>query len=84
VWDGKALDDPDPGSWPPQKENAMDYLTNSASLSLKNSRPLEKSYDGTILITVACVAIGAVVAVYAAAVSGAIDPNELATMVAFP
>jgi hypothetical protein len=59
-------------------------LTNSASLSWKNSRPLEKSYDGTILITVACVAIGAIIAIYAAAVSGAIDPSELARMVAFP
>jgi hypothetical protein len=67
-----------------KRKTAMDYLTNSASLSLKNSRPLEKSYDGTILITVACVAIGLIVAIYAAAVSGAIDPNELATMVAFP
>jgi hypothetical protein len=55
----------------------MEHLTNSASLSWKN-------YDGTILITVACVAIGAIIAFYAAAVSGAIDPNELATMVAFP
>jgi hypothetical protein len=67
-----------------KRKTAMDYLTNSASLSLRNSRPLEESYDGTILITGACVAIGAVVAIYAAAVSGAIDPNELATMVAFP
>jgi hypothetical protein len=67
-----------------KRKTAMDYLTNSASPSLRDSRPLEKSYDGTILITVACVAIGAVVAIYAAAVSGAIDPNELATMVAFP
>ena len=67
-----------------KRKTTMDYLTNSASLSLKNSRPLEKSYDGTILITVACVAIGAIIAIYAAAVSGAIDPSELARMVAFP
>jgi hypothetical protein len=67
-----------------KRKTAMDYLTNSASLSLKNSRPLEKSYDATILVIAACVAIGVILAIYAAAVSGAIDPNELATMVAFP
>jgi hypothetical protein len=67
-----------------KRKTAMDYLTNSASLSLKNSRPLERSYDGAILATTACVAIGVIIAIYAAAVSGAIDPNELATMVAFP
>jgi hypothetical protein len=67
-----------------KRKTVMDYLTNSASLSLKNSRPLEKSYDGTILVTAACAAIGVVISIYAAAVSGAIDPNELATMVAFP
>jgi hypothetical protein len=67
-----------------KRKNAMEDLTYSASRSLENSRPLEKSYDGTILVTAACAAIGVVIAICAAAVSGAIDPNELATMVAFP
>jgi hypothetical protein len=62
----------------------MEHSTNSTSLSFKNSRPLEKSYDGTILVTAACAVIGAMIALYATAVSGAVDPNELATMVAFP
>jgi hypothetical protein len=43
----------------------------------------ERSYDG-ILITAACVFIGAMIAIYVAAVSGAVDPIDPATMVAFP
>jgi hypothetical protein len=47
-------------------------------------RSSEKTYDMTILVTAACVAVGAVVAVYALAASGAVDPDAFANMVAFP
>jgi hypothetical protein len=44
----------------------------------------EKPYDWTILATAAFIVIGALVANYAVIVSGAVEPSELATMVAFP
>jgi hypothetical protein len=47
-------------------------------------RASEKTYDMTILVTAACIAVGAVVAVYALAASGPVDPDALANMVAFP
>ena len=50
----------------------------------QKARPFEKSYDVTILVTAACIAIGAIIAIYALTVSGAVDPAALATMVAFP
>ena len=52
--------------------------------ALQKLRPVEKTYDVTILVTWACVAIGAVIAIYALTVSGAMDPEAFATMVAFP
>jgi hypothetical protein len=62
----------------------MEHSTNSASLSFRNSRSQEKPYDWTILTTGVCVVVGAIVAIYAVTVSGAVDPNDLATVVAFP
>jgi hypothetical protein len=47
-------------------------------------RPLEKTYDVTILVTWVCVSIGAIIAIYAVTVSGPVDPDAFATMVAFP
>jgi hypothetical protein len=44
----------------------------------------EASYDITVLLTVVCVGIGAIIAVYALAVSAPIDPSALATMSAYP
>jgi hypothetical protein len=44
----------------------------------------EKTYDITILVTAACVAAGAFVAIYALAASGLVDPDAFANMVAFP
>jgi hypothetical protein len=52
--------------------------------ALQKFRPSEKSHDVTILVTWACVAIGAVIAIYALTVSGAVAPDAFATMVAFP
>jgi hypothetical protein len=52
--------------------------------ALQKFHPSEKSYDVTILVTGACVAIGATIAIYALTVSGAMDPNAFANMVAFP
>jgi hypothetical protein len=66
------------------KENTMEHSTNSASLSSGDSRSLEKSYDWTIIATAAFIVIGALVANYAVIVSDAVEPNELAAMVAFP
>ena len=47
-------------------------------------RPLEKTHDVTILVTWVCVSIGAIIAIYAVTVSGPVDPEAFATMVAFP
>jgi rhamnose utilization protein RhaD (predicted bifunctional aldolase and dehydrogenase) len=47
-------------------------------------RSSEKSYDMTILVTAACVAVGAVVAICALASSGPVDPDTFVNMVAFP
>jgi hypothetical protein len=43
-----------------------------------------KSYDARVLFIAACIAIGAVIAVYALTVSGPIDPAAFGSMVAFP
>jgi hypothetical protein len=43
-----------------------------------------KSYDARVLFIAACIAIGAVIAVYALTVSGPIDPAMFGSMVAFP
>ncbi len=47
-------------------------------------RPLEKTYDLTILVAGACVIIAAIIAIYALTASGPMDPNAFTTMVAFP
>jgi hypothetical protein len=47
-------------------------------------RPFEKTYDVTILVTWVCVSIGAIIAICAVTVSGPVDPDAFATMVAFP
>jgi hypothetical protein len=47
-------------------------------------RSSEKTYDMTILVTAACVAVGAVVAICALAWSGPVDPDTFVNMVAFP
>jgi hypothetical protein len=44
----------------------------------------KKSYDARVLFISACIGIGAVVAISALTVSGAIDPGTFNTMVAFP
>lgn len=56
----------------------------SSIASPMRSRPAKKSRDVTILIAAACMAVGAVVAIYALTVSGPASPETLATMVAFP
>jgi hypothetical protein len=43
-----------------------------------------KSYDVRVLFVAACIAIGAVIAVYAVTVSGPMDPAMFGSMVAFP
>jgi hypothetical protein len=43
-----------------------------------------KSYDARVLFIAACIAIGAVIAVYALTVSGPMDPAMFGSMVAFP
>jgi uncharacterized membrane protein len=43
-----------------------------------------KSYDARVMFVSACIAIGAVIAVYALTVSGPVDPAMFGTMVAFP
>jgi hypothetical protein len=43
-----------------------------------------KSYDARVLFVSACIAIGAVIAVYALSVSGPVDPAMFGGMVAFP
>jgi hypothetical protein len=43
-----------------------------------------KSYDARILFISACIAIGAVIAVYALSVSSPVDPAMFGSTVAFP
>jgi hypothetical protein len=43
-----------------------------------------KSYDTRVLFVAACIAVGAVIAVYALTVSCPMDPATFGTMVAFP
>jgi hypothetical protein len=43
-----------------------------------------KSYDARVLFVAACIAVGAVIAIYALTVSGPVDPAMFNTMVAFP
>jgi hypothetical protein len=43
-----------------------------------------KSYDTRVLLVAACIAVGAVFAIYALTVSGPLDPATFETMVAFP
>jgi hypothetical protein len=52
--------------------------------AVEKFRPFEKTYDLTILVTWVCVSIGAIIAIYALTVSGPVDPEAFATMVAFP
>jgi hypothetical protein len=47
-------------------------------------RPAEKSHDATILITWACVAISAIIAICTLTLSGQVDPNDFTRMVARP
>jgi hypothetical protein len=47
-------------------------------------RPAEKSHDATILITWACIAIAAIIAISTLTLSGQVDPNEFARMAAHP
>ena len=58
----------------------MEHSLTPATLSLNRSTP----YDWTIIPTVACMVIGGIIAVYAVAISGPIDVDTLATMVALP
>jgi hypothetical protein len=48
------------------------------------ARASERTHDVTILVTAACVIVGAMIAIYALAVSAPVDPETFATMVAFP
>jgi hypothetical protein len=43
-----------------------------------------KSYDARVLFVSACIAVAAVIAIYALTVSGPADPAMFGTMVAFP
>jgi hypothetical protein len=63
-------------------ESALDERLDP-QLSFERAHP-EKSYDVTILSTVVGVAIGAIIAIYALAVSVTVTPNEFGMMVAFP
>jgi hypothetical protein len=63
-------------------ESALDERLDP-QLSFERADP-EKSYDVTTLPTVLGVAIGAIIAIYALAVSIAVTPNEFGMMVAFP
>ena len=49
-----------------------------------SGRTAGKSYDARVLFVAACIAVGAVFAVYALTVSGPIDPAMFGTMAAFP
>jgi len=51
---------------------------------VRASRAPRKTYDSTILTSAAIIAVGAVVAIYALTVSGPVEPDAFATMVAFP
>jgi hypothetical protein len=44
----------------------------------------QASHDITILVTLGCLGIGAIIAVYALAVFAPIDPSALAIMSAYP
>jgi hypothetical protein len=61
----------------------MERSVDPAVPSVENSRPIARPHDPTILLTIACLIVGVVVAAYAAAVSVP-DPDMLATMVALP
>ena len=60
--------------------------TNADVHAMLRSEPhfSEKTYDTTILVAAGCFVIGAMIAVCALAVWGAVDPDTLANMVAFP
>jgi hypothetical protein len=49
-----------------------------------SGQAVRKSYDARVLFIAACIAIGAVIAVYALTVSGPMDPAMFGSMVAFP
>jgi hypothetical protein len=49
-----------------------------------SGKAARKSYDARVFFIAACIAIGAVFAVYALTVSGPIGPAMFGTMVAFP
>lgn len=63
-------------------------------VSALDQRPVQNSFEKTprfgkpndkaLLLTLACIAIGTVIAIYALAVHRPVDPNELATLVAYP
>jgi hypothetical protein len=61
----------------------MENLVDPTVLSTENSHSLAWPRDPTIVPTVACLIVGAVIAVYATIVSVP-DPDALATMVALP
>jgi hypothetical protein len=52
--------------------------------AFQESRPSERFHDVMILVTGACIAIAAIIAIYALTVSGAAAPDAFPTMVAFP
>jgi hypothetical protein len=54
------------------------------SASFASDRISAKTYDFRILVSVAIVAIGLVVAMYALAVHSGVSPNELGLMSAYP
>jgi hypothetical protein len=56
----------------------------STAVSQIKSCSVEQAYDPTRLPTFACLIAGAILALFAVALSGPIDPKLLATMVAFP
>jgi hypothetical protein len=57
----------------------------SANRSWFSSRRIsERSYDFRILVSIAVVAIGAVVAICALAGHSSVNPNELGLMTAYP
>jgi hypothetical protein len=57
--------------------------SSDSAIACSGSRSIERSGDPTILPTVACLIIGAVIAAYAAAVSVP-DSSALVTMIALP
>ncbi len=58
--------------------------TQAAIRSFPAASAPRKSYDARILFVSACIGIGAVIAIYALTISGAIDPATFNTMVGFP